>query len=131
MAKVSSEVSSPPKPTSSSNASTIDNATSLVIKREVVGLDAFLTNMQGDTKIHVEAFMAKLGAAQDLLEEKERLEREAADEIASLTQAHEEEHVTAPGSTPIRFFVCCFLFMHHGIMHHIIHVFFNKIKLFL
>ncbi|KAK1670520.1 hypothetical protein QYE76_058679 [Lolium multiflorum] len=91
MAKVS-EVSSPPKPTSSSNASTIDDVASLAIKREVVGLDAFLTNMQGDTKIHVEAFMAQLGAAQDLIEEKERLEREAADEIASLTQAHEEDH---------------------------------------
>ncbi|KAK1607444.1 hypothetical protein QYE76_031117 [Lolium multiflorum] len=64
---------------------------SLTIKREIVGLDAFLTNMQGDTKTHVEAFMAQLGAAQDLLEEKERLEREAANEIASLTQAHEEE----------------------------------------
>ncbi|KAK1686022.1 hypothetical protein QYE76_046870 [Lolium multiflorum] len=91
MAKVS-EVSSPTKPTTSSNASSIGDATSLAIKREVVGLDAFLTNMQGETKTHVEAFMAQLGAAQDLLEEKERFEREAADEIASLTQAHEEEH---------------------------------------
>jgi hypothetical protein len=35
--------------------------------------------------------MAQLGAAQELLEEKERLEREAANEIASLTQALEEE----------------------------------------
>jgi hypothetical protein len=48
--------------------------------------------MQGDTKIHVEAFMYQLGASQDLLEEKEGLGREAADDIASLTQAHEEEH---------------------------------------
>ncbi|KAK1664933.1 hypothetical protein QYE76_053092 [Lolium multiflorum] len=64
---------------------------SLTIKREIVGLDAFLTNMQGNTKIHFEALMAQLGAAQDLIEEKERLEREAANEIASLTQAHEEE----------------------------------------
>ena len=55
-------------------------------------MDVFLTNMQGETKKHVEALMAQLGEAQDLLEEKERLEREAADEIASLTQAHEEEH---------------------------------------
>jgi predicted nucleic acid-binding Zn-ribbon protein len=47
--------------------------------------------MQGDTKTHVEALMAQLGAAQDLIEEKERLEREAANEITSLTQAHEEE----------------------------------------
>jgi hypothetical protein len=36
--------------------------------------------------------MSQLGEAQNLLEEKERLEQEAADEIASLTQAHEEEH---------------------------------------
>jgi hypothetical protein len=85
MAKVSSEVSPPPKPTSSSSASTIDDATSLSIKREVVGSDAFLTNMQGDNKIHVEAFMTQLGATQDLLEEKESLEREVVDEIASLT----------------------------------------------
>ncbi|KAK1606922.1 hypothetical protein QYE76_030595 [Lolium multiflorum] len=91
MAKVSSEVESPSKLTSSSNVISIDDATSLTIKREIVGLDAFLTNMQGDTKTHVEALMAQLGAAQDLIEEKERLEREAANEIASLTQAHEEE----------------------------------------
>jgi hypothetical protein len=36
--------------------------------------------------------MDQLGEAQYLLEEKERLEREATDEIASVTQAHEEEH---------------------------------------
>jgi hypothetical protein len=35
--------------------------------------------------------MAQLGTAQDLLEEKERLERGAANGIASLTQDHEEE----------------------------------------
>ncbi|KAK1605612.1 hypothetical protein QYE76_029285 [Lolium multiflorum] len=90
MAKVSSEVESPSELTSSSNAISIDDATSLTIKREILGLDAFLTNMQGDTT-HVEALMAQLGAAQDLIEEKKRIEREAANEIASLTQAHEEE----------------------------------------
>ncbi|KAK1628228.1 hypothetical protein QYE76_002543 [Lolium multiflorum] len=91
MAKVSSELKSPSKLTSSSKDISIDDVTSLTIKREIVGLDAFLTNMQGDTKIHFEALMDQLGAAQDLIEEKERLEREAANEIASLTQAHEEE----------------------------------------
>jgi hypothetical protein len=35
--------------------------------------------------------MAQLGEAQYLIEEKERLEREVANEIAFLTQAHEEE----------------------------------------
>jgi t-SNARE complex subunit (syntaxin) len=65
---------------------------------EVVALDEFLTNMQGETKSHVEAFMGQLGEAQSLLEEKEEIisefhdhEREAADEIASLAQALEEE----------------------------------------
>ncbi|KAK1664531.1 hypothetical protein QYE76_052690 [Lolium multiflorum] len=91
MEKVSSEVESSSKLTSPSNAISIDDATSLTIKREIVGLDAFLTNMQGDTKIHVGALLAQLGAAQDLIEEKERLEREAANEIASLNQALEEE----------------------------------------
>ncbi|KAK1608540.1 hypothetical protein QYE76_032213 [Lolium multiflorum] len=91
MAKVSSEVEPPSKPTPSSNGISIDDATSLTINREIVGLDAFLTNMQGDTKTHFEALMAQLGVAQDLIEEKESLEREAANEIASLTQAHEEE----------------------------------------
>jgi F0F1-type ATP synthase delta subunit len=47
--------------------------------------------MQGDTKIHVGALLAQLGAAQDLIEEKERLEREVANEIASLNEALEEE----------------------------------------
>jgi hypothetical protein len=83
MEKVSSEVASPSKPTSSSNALTIDDDISLAIKREVVDFDAFLTNMQGDIKIHVEAFMSQLGATQDLLEEKERLEREAANEVGN------------------------------------------------
>jgi hypothetical protein len=91
MAKVSSEVEPPSKLSSSTNALSIDDATSLTIKREIVGLDSFLTNMQGDTKTHVGALLAQLGAAQDLIEEKERLEREAANEIASLNQALEEE----------------------------------------
>ncbi|KAK1682668.1 hypothetical protein QYE76_043516 [Lolium multiflorum] len=91
MEKVSSEVESSSKLTSPSNAISIDDATSLTIKREIVGLDAFLTNMQGDTKIHVGALLAQLGAGQDLIEEKERLEREAENEIASLNQALEEE----------------------------------------
>ena len=68
------------------------------MKCEVVGLDAFLSNMQGETKKHFEALLSQLGEAQDLLEEKEDTifemeghEREAANEIASLSQALEEE----------------------------------------
>lgn len=91
MAKVM-EVSPSSKPTLTSNSSYTNDVESLAVKREVVSLDVFLTNMQGETKKHVEALMAQLGETQDLLEDKERLEREATDEIASLTQAHEEEH---------------------------------------
>jgi ABC-type Mn2+/Zn2+ transport system ATPase subunit len=48
--------------------------------------------MQGETKKHVDALMPQLGEAQVLFEEKESLEREATNEIASLTQANDEEH---------------------------------------
>ncbi|KAK1643686.1 hypothetical protein QYE76_061491 [Lolium multiflorum] len=91
MVKVSTEVKSPSKPSSSTNALYIDDATSLTVKREIMGLDSFLTNMQGDTKTHVGALLSQLGAAQDLIEEKERLEREAANEIASLKEELDDE----------------------------------------
>ncbi|KAK1609416.1 hypothetical protein QYE76_033089 [Lolium multiflorum] len=91
MAKVSTEVKSPSKPSSSTNALYIDDATSLTVKREIMGLDSFLTNMKGDTKTHVGALLAQLGAAHDLIEERERLEREAANEIASLKEELEDE----------------------------------------
>ena len=70
MAKVT-EVSPPSKPTPTSTTSNTIDVESLTVKREVVSLDVFLTNMQGETKKHVEALMAQLGEAQDLLEEKE------------------------------------------------------------
>ena len=66
---------------------------SLKVKIEVVSLDEFLTNMQGETKRHVESLMAQLGEAQDLIKDKEGHEREAADQIASLAQALEEEQI--------------------------------------
>ncbi|KAK1667829.1 hypothetical protein QYE76_055988 [Lolium multiflorum] len=91
MAKASSEVKFPSKPSPLTNALYIDDATSLTVKREIMGLDAFLTNMQGDTKTHVGALLSQLGAAQDLIEEKERLEREVANEIASLKEELEDE----------------------------------------
>ncbi|KAK1679577.1 hypothetical protein QYE76_040425 [Lolium multiflorum] len=91
MAKVSTEVKSPSKTSSSTNALYIDDATSLTVKREIMGLDSFLTNMQGDTKTHVGALLSQLGATQDLIKEKERLEREAANEIASLKEELEDE----------------------------------------
>ena len=91
MAKVSTEVESPSKLSSSTNALYIDDATSLTIKREIMGLDSFLTNMQGDTKTHVGALLAQLGAAQDLIEKREKLEREAAFELANLKEELDDE----------------------------------------
>ncbi|KAK1593730.1 hypothetical protein QYE76_048270 [Lolium multiflorum] len=43
------------------------------------------------SEAHGEALLTQLDAVQDRIEEKERLEQEAANKIASLTQAHEEE----------------------------------------
>ena len=55
-------------------------------------MDNFISNLQGDTKKHFEALLSQLGEAQDLLEEKEDTifemeghEREAANEIATLS----------------------------------------------
>jgi predicted nucleic acid-binding Zn-ribbon protein len=67
------------------------DANLLKVKIEVVALDEFLTNMQGDTKKHFEALMSQLGEAQEPLEEKEAHEHEVADEIVALSQALEEE----------------------------------------
>jgi hypothetical protein len=90
MTKVT-EVSPPPKPTLTSNSSHIHDVEILTVKRELVGLDEFLNNMQGKTKRYVEPIMLNWVKPNTFL--RERLEREAANEIASLTQAHAEEHV--------------------------------------
>ncbi|KAK1602643.1 hypothetical protein QYE76_027282 [Lolium multiflorum] len=79
VAKVSSEVISLSESTSSSNTISI------------ASLDAPTTNMLGDIKTHVEELLTQLDAAQDRIEERGRLEKEAELEIISLTQAHEEE----------------------------------------
>ena len=61
--------------TSSSSPSTplpsIGDAFSLKVKREIVELDEFLENMEGSTKVHVEALMSQLGEVHELLDEKE------------------------------------------------------------
>jgi hypothetical protein len=71
--------------------SKLDDPKSLKIKEEVVALEDFLSNMQGPTKMHFEALMGQLGQSQDLLKEKEEHERDAANKIASLSLALEEE----------------------------------------
>ena len=90
MAKTS-EVSPSLKPKSKSKNSMSVDLESLKIKEEVVGLDMFVTNMQGDTRIHFESLMRQLGEANNLIELKEGFERENADEISTLSCALEEE----------------------------------------
>jgi hypothetical protein len=88
MAKLSEVSSSPPSKTMNE----IHELMSLRVKEENVALDFLMTNLQGECKIRLEILMNQYGMAQDLLEEKGRLERENANEIASLTMAIEEEH---------------------------------------
>ena len=66
-------------------------ATKVSPSTKATSMDDFLANMQGETKRHVESLLAQLGEAQNLIEVKEGLERDAADEIASLSQALQEE----------------------------------------
>ena len=88
MAKID-EVSSPSSPKAMSN---MDDATSLKVKEEIVAFDHFITNLQGETKKHVEALMSQYGKAQEMIEIKGNIEREDAMEIASLKNNLEEEH---------------------------------------
>ena len=50
----------------------------LRIKEENVALDRFMSNLKGEAKGHFESLLRDYGMAQDLLEEKGRLEREYA-----------------------------------------------------
>ena len=64
---------------------------SLKAKEEVVALDYYLSNLQGEDKKHFGALASQLNEALDYLEEKGRIEREDSIEIASLNNALEEE----------------------------------------
>jgi hypothetical protein len=90
MAKTS-EVSPSSKSILKSKNAMMDDLKSLKVKEEVVALDVFISNLQGEAKKHFESLMGQLGKAQDLIELKERFERENVDEIGSLSQALEEE----------------------------------------
>ena len=87
MAKAT-EVSPKPK---SKYVQTADGVKSLAVKCEAISLEDFLVNMKGDTRCHFESILDQLGEAQRLIEVKEGLERDAADEIAILSEALQEE----------------------------------------
>jgi predicted RNase H-like nuclease (RuvC/YqgF family) len=85
------EVTSPSKPTSNTKNNLVGDLESLKIKEEIVAMDVVISNLQGETKKHVETLLGELAQANDILNLKERFEREPADEIGSLSQALEEE----------------------------------------
>jgi len=70
MAKASTVTSSSPNPTLSPTSTLLEDVDSLNVKKEVIAFDDFLTNMKGETRVHVEALMAQLGEDQALLEER-------------------------------------------------------------
>jgi chromosome segregation ATPase len=89
MAKTS-EVTTPSKPTSKT-INLVSDVGSLKIKQEIVTLDEFISNMKGEAKKHVQTLVDELAHANDLLDLKERFERENGDEIGALSQALKEE----------------------------------------
>ena len=77
----------------------VDDDDSLEIKRELVDLDTFVTNLQGEAKERFKALMDECKEAQDLIEQQydtiemlQQNERDAANEIGGLTQALEERY---------------------------------------
>jgi hypothetical protein len=91
MAKASEVTSSPTPSSSHSNSTSMDDVSSLKIKKELVSCDEFIANMKGPTKVYIETLMCQLGDAHDTIKEKEELERLAADDIGSLSIELEEE----------------------------------------
>ena len=55
-------------------------------------MDCFMSNFQGETKVHFQGLLKQYLETHTLLEKKEEDEREYADEISSLNVALEEEH---------------------------------------
>jgi hypothetical protein len=86
------EVTSSPTPSSShSDSTSMDDVSSLKIKKELVFCDEFIANMKGPTKVYIETLMCQIGDAHDTIKEKEELERLATDDIGSLSIELEEE----------------------------------------
>jgi hypothetical protein len=87
-----------PPPKSKLNSAPLDCEDSLKVKLELVALDGFLSNLHGETKVHVEALMSQLGEMHALLDVKENEiiemqghSRDYADEICALSQELENE----------------------------------------
>ena len=90
----SSEVSLTSHNTPQSNHDMIDNEKSLKVKKKVLDMHAFISNLSGEHKLHVEYILNQLGEALNTIQQKEIFDRENADEISTLSLALEEEEET-------------------------------------
>jgi hypothetical protein len=91
MAK-SSEVS--PRPSSSSsktNDTPLNDLASLRVKEEIIAFDDYVSSVIGVHKLHFESLLSQYGKTLEKLDEQTRLEREYAQEIASLKDSLEGE----------------------------------------
>jgi hypothetical protein len=91
MAKATEVTSSPTPSSSHSKSISMDDGSSLKIKKELVSCDEFIGNMKGQTKVYCETLMCQLGDGRDTIKEKEEFERLAADDTGSLSIELEEE----------------------------------------
>ena len=98
MAKASMVTSTPTKLPLSNSISIMSDMDSLVVKKELISLEKFMSKLKGETKFHFEGLLGQLGETQYHLEEKEdeitklrEHSREYADEISELSQALKEE----------------------------------------
>jgi hypothetical protein len=91
MAKASEVTSSPTPSSSHSKSISMDDVSSLKIKKELVSCDEFIANMKEHTKVYFETLMCQLADVRDTIKEKEEFERLAADDIGSLPIELKEE----------------------------------------
>jgi hypothetical protein len=65
MAKATKVTTSPTPSPSHSKSISMDNVSSLKIKKELVSCDEFIATMKGQTKVYFETLMCQLGDARD------------------------------------------------------------------
>jgi hypothetical protein len=91
MAK-SSEVSPTPSSSSSkTNDAPLNDLASLRVKEEIIAFDDYVSSVNGVHKLHFESLLSQYGKTLEKLDEQMRLEKEYAQDIASLKETLEGE----------------------------------------
>jgi hypothetical protein len=97
MAK-SSEVSCTPSSSiSKTNDASLNDLASLRVKEEIIAFDDYVSSVEGLRKLHFEILLSQYGKTLEKLDEQMRLEKEYANDIASLKdslEGEEEERAT-------------------------------------